>query len=228
MEINKIYNECCLETMRRMDDDSIDCILTDPPFFMPAVHYQSRISWGRCYGDLSILGEFFLNITKEFKRILKPSGHLLVYCNDQSYPVFYPVAYGMWEYTRALIWDKTRVGLGKIFRHQYEMILWASDKGAGVYNDCKLHTNVLKYAPTLSKNRKHPVEKPVDMLKELLTILTKENDIVYDAFVGGGSTIIAATQLKRSFVGSEINDKYCQLAKKRIQDEELKLSQLAV
>ena len=216
MEINKIYCGDCLEVMKGISDKSIDCILTDPPFFLPAQHYQSRISWGRCWGDLSILGNFFYDLCQEYKRIMKNNGHLMVFCNDESYPVFYPVAYGYWDFARALVWDKTRVGLGKIFRHQYEFILWASNKGAKVNNDGKLHSNILKYAPTLSKNRKHPVEKPVSLLKELISVVTNEGDIILDTFVGSGTTLIACKELKRKYIGIEINKKYCEIAKNRI------------
>lgn len=216
LKINQIHQGDCLDLMKNIPDKSIDLVLTDPPFFAPASHYQSRISWGRCWGDLSILGEFFFNLSKEYKRILKKDGHLMVFCNDESYPVFYPVAYGLWDFSCALIWDKTRIGLGKIFRHQFEMVLWCSNKGAKVFNDGKVHSDILKYPATLSKNRIHPVEKPTNLLKELMSVVTKEGDLVLDSFVGSGSTIQACQQLKRNFIGIEINPSYVEIAKKQI------------
>jgi len=202
--------------MKGIPDKSINLILTDPPFFMPAQHYQSRISWGRCWGDLSILGTFFYDLCQEYKRILVDNGHLMIFCNDESYPVFYPVAYGYWGFTRALVWNKTRVGLGKIFRHQYEFILWASNKGAKVNNDGKLHSNILSYSPTLTKDRQHPVEKPVGLLKELISVVTNEKDVVLDNFVGGGSTLLACKEMNRNFIGIEINPEYCKIAEERL------------
>ena len=216
MKLDIIYNEDCIEGMKKLPNKSIDLIITDPPYFAPAAHYQSRISWGRCWGDLSILGEFFYQVCKEYKRILKDNGHLFVFCNDESYPVFYPVAYGWWDFTCGLIWDKMRVGLGKIFRHQFEMILWASNKGATVYNDGNLHSDILKYKATLSRYRNHPVEKPQALMEEIISICSKEKDIVLDSFCGGGSVLSACKKLNRKYVAFEINPKYCEIAKQRL------------
>lgn len=207
--------------MRGLPDKSVDLILTDPPFFAPASHYQSRISWGRSWADLSILGEFFFNVGNEFKRVLKDDGHLMCFCNDESYPVFYPVAYGLWDFTAALVWDKTRVGLGKIFRHQFELILWASNKGAKVNNDGKLHSDVLKYKATLSRERNHPVEKPQELMEELISVCTKEGDMVLDAFAGGGSVLSAAKKMNRNAIGIELNPKYAEVSRKRLEQAAL-------
>ena len=219
IKLNQIYNEDCLETMKRMPDNFVDLILTDPPFFMPASHYQSRVSWGRSFGDLSILGQYFMIVAKEYKRIIKDNGHVLVFCNDESYPVFYPVVYNMWDFTKLLIWDKTRIGLGKIFRHRHELILWVSNKGAKVNNDGKVHSDILEYAPTLSKDRDHPVQKPVELLSELIIVLSSKDGMIYDSYVGSGTTLQAAQRLGRNWIGSEINPEYCDIANKRIKAE---------
>ena len=221
--INKVICGDNLEVMKGIPDKSVDLVLTDPPFFAPASHYQSRISWGRCWGDLSILGQAFFDWCKEYKRLLKDEGHLFVFCNDESYPVFYPVAYGYWDFVAALIWDKTRVGLGKIFRHQFEMILWASNKGANVYNDGNLHSDILSYPATLSAKRTHPVEKPPEMLSEIISICSKDNDLILDSFLGSGTTCVATKELGRRYIGIEINPDYVAIANKRLAQEVLPL-----
>lgn len=205
--------------MPQLDTHKAKIIFADPPFFMPAIHYQSRISWGRAWGDLSILGQYFYSLCNDFKKILNPQGHLFTFCNDESYPVFYPGVYGIWDFSRALIWDKTRVGLGKIFRHQYEMILWASNKGADVFNDGQLHSDLLKHPPTLSKNRLHPVEKPQSLYKELISVCSRENDLIIDSFLGSGTSMEAAKEMNRYFIGIEIEEKYCEIAVKRLAQE---------
>jgi len=211
-----LYLGDCLEILPTLP--KVDAVITDPPFFTPASHYQSRISWGRCWGDLSILGEYFYRICQDFKRMLNDDGHLFVFCHDESYPVFYPVAYGLWDFTCALVWDKTRVGLGKIFRHQFELILWASNSGAFVFNDGKLHSDILRYAPTLSSDRYHPVQKPPEMMKELITICTRQESIVVDPMMGSATTGIAALALGRKFIGIEIEQKYFDIACERIEN----------
>jgi len=214
--IDKVVCGDCLEVMQDIPALSIDVIITDPPFFTPAVHYQSRTSWGRCWADMSILGQFFFDIAKEFKRILKREGHLFIFCHDESYPVFYPVIFGQYKYSKALIWDKEIFGLGNIFRHKFEIILWAHNKSAIFYNDGKPHSDILSYRPTPPKQRQHPVEKPVDLIIELLSLTTKRNDVVLDAFLGSGTTAIACKKLRRRFIGIDMNPEYCKIAEHRL------------
>lgn len=215
----QVHNRDCLDFMAELPPSCIDVILTDPPYFAPAVHYQSRISWGRCFGDLSILGQAFFDWCREFKRILKPDGHMLCFCNDEAYPVFYPVAYGYWEFTNALIWDKTRVGLGRGFRHQHEMIIWSANKSAFVNEHCGLHADVLAHPATLTKDRAHPVEKPPALLLELLSVVAREGATVFDPFAGGGSSLVAAHRAGLRWLGCEINADYCQVILRRLAEE---------
>jgi site-specific DNA-methyltransferase (adenine-specific) len=203
--------------MKTMPDKSVDCVVTDPPYFAPATHYQSRISWGRCWGDMSLLGQVFFDWCQEWKRIIKDDGHLFVFCNDESYPVFYPVVYGWWDTVVSLVWDKTRVGLGSIFRHQHEWIMWARNKKSYRLSDGHLHSDILSYPAELSRNREHPIEKPPALIKELLKICTPKEAIILDSFMGSGTTGVACMQLGRRFIGCEIDPGYFEIARKRIE-----------
>ena len=69
------------------------------------------------------------------------------------------------------------------------------------------------------QNPKHPTQKPIKLLKHLIQIATNENDVIFDPFMGVGSTGVASLQLKRKFIGIEIDEIYFQAAKKRIIDE---------
>lgn len=212
----RIHHGDAMAFLRELPAHSVNVILTDPPFFTPATHYQSRVSWGRSWGDMSILGEFFFMFAQEVKRVLKPDGHLVCFCHDESYPVFYPVAFGMWDFTACLIWDKTRPGLGKIFRHQHEMILWASNSVAYAKSDGVLHADILRHAPTLTRDRTHPVEKPVELLKELLGVLTAPGHVVLDPFMGSGTTLAAAKAVGCVAWGVEMERRYCEGAADRL------------
>jgi site-specific DNA-methyltransferase (adenine-specific) len=201
----------------------VDAVVTDPPFFAPAAHYQSRISWGRSWGDMSLLGQCFFDWAKEWKRVIKDDGHLFCFCNDESYPVFYPVVYGLWNFTAALIWDKTRVGLGKVFRHQHEFILWSSNSGAYANGNGKLHSDILCYAPTNSSERDHPVQKPPALMAEIIEVTTRPGALIVDCFMGSGTTGVACVQTGRRFIGIEIDPKYFAIAEKRIAEAQLQL-----
>jgi DNA modification methylase len=107
LELNRVYLGDCLELMREMHSFCIDTIVTDPPFFMPAEHYQSRKDYGgRRYSDCSVLKIFWDNILQEAVRILKPTGHLFVFCNSESYPVFFIPTYDKFHKCKSIIWDK--------------------------------------------------------------------------------------------------------------------------
>ncbi len=147
--MNNILEGDCLELMKDVKKDSIDCIVTDPPFFMPTSHYQSRIKWQRKYTDLNPLKVFWTEITKELVRILKPTGHLFVFCN-----------------------------------------------------------------------RDHPVEKPVELIKELIEPTTFEGDVIFDPFLGGGSTCLAAQQLKRNYFGMELDHDYFEIASNKLKNNQ--------
>lgn len=92
MEINKIYKGDCLDIMAQMPNEFVDCIVTDPPYFMPAVHYNTRKEFKRNFADLGIMDSWFKSVFKEFKRILKPNGTIYMFCDGQSYPLFFTLS----------------------------------------------------------------------------------------------------------------------------------------
>lgn len=217
--MNNIIQGDCLEVLKEIPEHSIDTILTDPPFFCPATHYQSRVNWGRKWSDMSILEHWWGLICDELKRVLKPTGHILVFCNADSYPAFYPPMYDRWDKLVCLVWDKERAGLGRIWRHQHELIIAGRNKGAFEPNDGVLRVDVLRFKATLSRERKHPVEKPIDLLSELIKATTPPGGTVLDPFVGGGSTLIAAKRDGFSFIGIERDKEYYEIAKRRLAEE---------
>ncbi len=215
--IRLIHGDAIAE-MRELDALSVDCIITDPPYFAPAVHYRSRVTWGRTWADMSLLGHFFFTLADECKRVLKPLGHVFIFCHHESYPVLYPALYGLWSFMSCLIWDKVEPGLGKVFRKRYEMILWASEKGAPVNTRGKLYTDILTYKSIRTRNRKHPVHKPPELMEELLEVTTNRGDLVLDPFMGSGSIGVACKKLGRDFIGIDLDKDYVVRAQGYIED----------
>ena len=209
----------CLDMLDKLIADGVlvDAIITDPPFFMPATHYQSRIEWPKSWADTTILAAWWKQIAEKAIKVLKKEGHFLTFCNGESYPVFYPVMFPMFDKLKCLIWNKGHVGLGRIWRNQHEMVIACRNKGHKFKQDGKLRSDVFTFKTIPSKKRKHPVEKPIEMLEWLIDSVTNEGDTVMDIFMGGGSTGIAALRRKRNFIGIELDDKYYQIATKRIE-----------
>jgi len=218
--INQIICGDCLEIMKNIPDKSIDLVLTDPPYFLPAKHYETRKTFSRSFSDLVLVESFFSLVFNEIDRILKPDGMFYIFCDGQSYPLFYYYGYFITKTTRPLIWDKKVSFNGYYWRHQHELILF------GVRPEKhKIPTgkgDIIRFSAVPIEERKHPAEKPIELIKELLSI-SKENDLILDPFLGSGTTAVACKELGRRFIGIEISEKYCEIARKRLSQGVLSL-----
>lgn len=97
---------------------------------------------------------------------------------------------------------------------KYEMIIFAH-KGRKLLNGFR-YADIIKASRTGNKN--HPTEKPVDLLETFIKNSSDENAVVFDGFMGSGSTGVACVNLKRNFIGMEIEEKYFKIAKERIEN----------
>lgn len=216
-----IYHDDCREILPHLP--KVDLVLTDPPFFMPAVHYQSRVQWQRTWGDTSILRTFWAVFLDSAIQCLAPTGHLLTFCNHESYPVFYPEMYGRFDFLKSLVWDKGHVGLGRVWRNQHELIIAARWNTSIFHDEGSLRSDVLQYSATPSADRSHPVQKPEELLVDLMIPTTPVGGLICDPFMGSGTVLTAAKQLGRRAIGIEIEEKYCEIAVKRLAQEVLPL-----
>lgn len=217
LEQNKIYNIDCIDGFKEIPDASVDLIVTDPPYFLPAVHYNTRKQFSRNFADLGILEHFFKDVFKEFKRIMKPTGRMYIFCDGQSYPLFYYHLYPFCKCVRPLIWDKKTSINGYSWRHQHEIIIFAEmpeskpiPSGDG---------DILRFNAVKVDSREHPAEKPVELLIQLISKSSVEGDLIIDPFVGGGSTAVACKRLHRNFICFEKGTEYFEKAERRVLSE---------
>lgn len=205
-----IYNRDCLEAMAEMPSASVDAIVTDPPYAIPTIVAANRNTTINV-GDLSLIESAFRVMFAEFDRILKPTGRFFMFCDGTSYPVIFRAAYGKFS-TALLVWNKGRIGMGREFRKSHELIMhcWKSD--TPIFKDGIGRPDVLDCKP-IGGEREHPAQKPVDLLKQLLLVC---GDTIFDPFAGSGSTGVACKELNKNFIGFEIDDAYCEIAKRRI------------
>ena len=213
-----IYHGDCLEIAPQLP--RMDLLVCDPPFFMPSQHYAARSVWPKAWGDTAILARWWDGALDVLADRLLDTGSAFLFCDDESYAVFYPACYRRFAALTALVWDKGRIGMGAPWRHTHEFILhcrtatakWRA--GAG-------ESDVLRFKPLPSASRSHPVDKPPSMLRYLIRATTDEGDTVFDPFVGGGSTLVAARDENRLAIGIEIEERYCEIAAKRLQQTDL-------
>jgi site-specific DNA-methyltransferase (adenine-specific) len=209
-----IYCGDCLDVMREMPSESIDTIITDPPYFLPAEHYKTRRVFARSLCDLSILEHFFREVFDELSRVTKESAVYYCFCDGQSYPVMFVCAYPKVRRIALLVWDKVVSINGYSWRHQHELILFAQKPGSVAVPTGD--GDILRCRAVPVDRRLHPAEKPVELLSKLISKSVPMGGVILDPFMGSGSVGIAAAEIGRGFVGIEIDERYCELAVKRL------------
>ena len=158
-----IYHGDCLEILG--DLPSCDTLIADPPFFMPAQHYAARSEWARAWGDTAILSRWWGDALDLLVTRILGTGNIFVFCDGESYPVFFPALYTRFPALSALVWDKGRIGMGKPWRHSHEFILHAR-RAASKWTGTSGESDVLKFTPVPSAKRFHPVDKPNSLISK--------------------------------------------------------------
>lgn len=210
-----LYHGDCREVIASLPRPFAHAVVTDPPFFMPAQQYAGRdASWQRSWADTSILATWWDVIAEAITATIMPDGHFLTFCDDASYPVFYPALYTRWPNIGCLIWDKGRPGMGTAWRASSELIIAA--RGRSAYWTGGAAGNVLRFPPVPAAMRVHPVDKPEPLLRALIGPITPPGGRVLDPFAGGGSTLLAARMLGRSAIGVELDERHCEQAARRL------------
>jgi site-specific DNA-methyltransferase (adenine-specific) len=196
-----------------MPANCVDAIVTDPPFFS-ITHYQSTTNKQKSWADMSLLTHGWAVICVEARRILKRSGHMAVFCNASSYPLFFGPMYDRWQKLGCLVWDKLSPGLGHVWRRQHELVIIARDPGAWEPRDGRLRPDVLRHRITPSKRRIHPIHKPAALLAEIVEATCPPDRITLDPFAGSGTTGEACLRTGRRFIGCELNPAYAESARR--------------
>lgn len=205
-ETNIIHQGDCLDVMETLPSGIVDCLITDPPYFVPAAHYSTRTQFKKSFADLGIMDSFFKIFFKDAARLMKQDGSIYVFCDGQSYPVFYWHLYPFVKSLRPLIWDKKTAYTGFGWRHQHEIILWAEMPEKKPINTGD--GDILRHHAVKVDERIHPAQKPLELIKKLIEKSTKEGDLIFDAFAGSGTTIQAAKDTGRNYIGCELNFDY--------------------
>ena len=209
-----IYCGNCLEIMPLMEPEGVDLVVTDPPYFLPVQHYQTRKKFSRNFSDLGILEHFFKDFFRLINISISQNGTIYMFCDGQSYPLFYYHLYPFCKALRPLIWDKKTSINGYSWRHQHELIIFAEMPEAKPIPSGD--GDILRFNAVKVHERKHPAEKPIELLKALISKSTKEGDLILDCFAGSGTTLIASKELDRKFIGIELAREYFNIAQDRL------------
>lgn len=224
----KLYNDDCLKILKNIPNNSIDLIVTDPPYklttrgssgTMGGYWKTDKAKKGVVFNDNNIL---FNDYFGELYRTLKDDSILYIMCNNKNLRELLNVAKDTgFKFVKNLIWEKGNKICGKYYMGCYEYIaLFRKGKDKPI-NNCGtpdiLKVPIKKLKDINGKNL-HDTEKPVELMKILIENSSKENDIILDPFMGIGTTGVACKELNRNFIGIEINENYFNISKQRIEE----------
>ena len=219
IELNKIYNEDCLEGMKRIPDGSVDCIVTDIPY-----NECNRADNGlrNLDKDKADIGMFDVDMLTQ-TLCDKTKGSIYMFCGFNQVSTIRQAMSQKSLSTRIIVWEKTNpspMNASVIWLSGVELCVYGKKQGATFNLHCK--NTVFRYP--CGGGKIHPTQKPVELMVQLIAASTKEGDTVLDPFMGSGTTAIAAIREKRNFIGFELNKEYYDKACKRIKLEQAQLT----
>ena len=245
MELDRIYNDDCIEGMKAIPSGSIDLVVTDPPYWhkkSPGKPYSerkqcntnSKFSNSELYNyDCNMIkgmSDFDDKCINAFMSALAPKMKIMnayIFCSETQVPY-----YAMWAENNGymfsiLVWEKPLSIINKNrFSQNLEYIVRVYDYGTALnrVKQNELYNRVRKAKPVDGTDKIHLTQKPVSIVSGFLLLSSNEGDTVLDPYIGSGTTAIACIKEKRHFIGFELNKEYYEKACKRIQAEQSQLT----
>jgi site-specific DNA-methyltransferase (adenine-specific) len=230
-----IYNEDCIAGMQKLADNSIDCIITSPPYNLTNLRGKIKVS-SHTTPNVNINYDVYdddmpeqeyqqwqINVVNECMRVLKPTGSLFY---NHKIRRWAGVLYHPWDFLsktnatlyQQIIWDRRN---SSNVRKEYllpttELIFWFRKGKPYVNKDAAIHKTEVWAIPSERMNRLHPAPYPIDLPTNCILLATKEGDTILDPFAGSGTTLLAAKNLNRNAIGYEVSADYCELMKDRL------------
>ena len=218
----------CSDTVAKlMDGEKADLMVTDPPY---NVDYTGKTKDAlKIDNDKMSSGDFsdFLNGFFDCALIeMKAGSPIYVFCPIEDGSFLNSFLSSGFKLQSILVWVKNTIVLGrKDYQYKHEPILYGWKEGAAHkwYGNYDKSTIIECAKPP--RNGEHPTMKPIELLETLMTNSSKTKDLVFDPFLGSGSTMVASHQLKRKCYGMELDPKYCQVIIDRMMklDDSLKV-----
>ena len=217
----------CLEKMNSIKDNSIDLVIIDPPYKLTGGGCKDtkiRGAVGRYENENMKNGTVFKHNSikssdwfKEIYRVLKDRTHCYVMCNDKYVKEYLVEAEKAgFKEVNILTWAKGMHTPTQYYMKNTEFILMFRKGKARYINN--MGSFSLIDIKGIKGNKVHPSEKPYQLMRHLILNSSDEGDVVLDCFMGSCSTGIACANTNRKFIGIELDDKYFNIACKRINE----------
>ena len=227
IEPNNIYLADCYEAIKDIPDKSVDLIVTDPPYKIENTNAGRKSEFAKSIQGMNdeleseeLNVDIGIKILPEFLRICKKP-NIYIWCNCKQIPTYldFFVTKNECDFD-ILIWNKTNAL--PLFYNKYltdkEYCLYFR-KGRYCNPKDYEHAKTVFNEPINARDKKlflHPTIKPLKIIKTLIENSSKPNDIIFDPFLGSGTTAIAAQETGRQYIGFENNPKWFKIAQDRI------------
>lgn len=208
----------CRTALQCLPDNSVDCILTDPPY---GINYLSRshaLPLTRIANDNEQAYELLDQALAVAERKLKYDRHVYVFTTWQAFTPMVAIVKKYFNLKNVLVWvknNRTRGDLKGNYGYQYELVLYAHKGRRHLFGS--RDANILSFNKVPTQAMLHPTEKPVQLLEYLISKSTAAGETVLDMFMGSGSTCLAARHLHRVYIGIEIEPAWYEVANKRLE-----------
>lgn len=231
VRLNNIENKDCIEYLKTIPDNYVDLVVIDPPYNV-SLNKNIKLKTGvikKNFGDWD-KGFNPKEVLDNIKRVLKPNGHIYVFCATKQIPQYMLEFLRYWDFKNLLVWHK-RNSMPRIHKNNYvfsnEYILYAINEKNKIKLNYKKHSEMMNTIITTTlqgrerlKNSDgktlHPTQKPLSVIKHFIEVSSNEGDVVLDCFMGTGTTAVACKELNRNFIGCEKDEIYWKESKKRL------------
>jgi len=205
----QLFQDDAISWLSTLADESVDLVVTDPPYESLEKHRKIgtttrlKVSKGSSNQWFDIFpNERFESLLIELFRVLKKNRHFYLFCDQETMFVIKPIAEKIgFRFWKPIVWDKVSIGMGYHYRARYEFVLFF-EKGKRKLNNLGI-PDILECKRVY---RGYPTEKPVPLLETLIAQSSSAGELVIDPFFGSGSTLVAANNLGRNYLGCDISD----------------------
>jgi len=213
-----LYHGEALEVMEDLERGSFDQCVTDPPYILQAGSSMTRGSKTGGWADMMNAAHWYANWFGTVSGLVRHTGSAWVFGNWRSLPVYQRAAIDSgFPAASLLVWDKDWIGPAgpQQLRSQHEVCICLANEGFTQPN--RSQGDVLRVRASSSKPTGHPAEKPVPLLRRIVELTgAKPGDIILDPFAGSGTLSVAAKELGVRSVAIEYEERWCEVAAKRL------------
>jgi len=219
LEVNRIYNMDCIEGMKLIPDSSVDLIVTDPPYL---IGYKTNRRQNKEHAFCSTIAnddnpELIVNYIAGCYRIMKDDTAMYMFCSFDKVDFFKQELSKFFAIKNMIIWVKNSHTAGDLeaqFGKQYEIIFLVNKGRAQIRG--KRITDIWREERVVGNEQLHQNQKPLYLIEKCILKHSDEGGLVFDGFMGSGTTAVAAHNFKRNFLGFELDKGYYDIAQKRL------------